>query len=147
MSARPQRALLALAALAPCTPAHADVIVPAAGLIKAFAFADQGGWGVEATLDWLRTDCGAAPGLGLIYQYETGARQLVGVQVFEPGYGAEAGLAIRSGEAWTYTLHLAPFLASGVVSGALRFGVPLHADAAFEFGLVLALKAPWLIEI
>lgn len=149
MSARPLRAALALLALAasPVTPARADVIVPAAGVIKAFAFDDKGGWGLEATLDWLRTDCGAAPGLGLIYQYETGSRQLVGVQVFEPGYGAEAGLAIRSGDARTYTLHLAPFLASGVVSGALRFGVPLHTGAAFEFGLVLALKAPWVIEI
>lgn len=141
------RGALLAAALWSARPAAADVIVPAAGLIKAFAFDDRGGWGVEATLDWLRTDCGAAPGLGLIYQYETGARHLAGVQLFEPGFGAEAGLAIRADSRRRYALHLAPFLASGVLSGALRFAVPLHADAAFEFGLVLALKAPWVIEL
>jgi hypothetical protein len=128
--------------------ARADVIVPAAGITRALAFGDGGGWGLEATLDYLRTDCGAGPGLGLIYQWEAGgARQLGGVQVFAPGFGVEAGLAVRSEAGRSFTLHLAPFIASGVLSGALRFGVPLHSGAAFEFGLVLALKVPWVLEI
>lgn len=128
--------------------ADADVIVPAAGVTRALAFGEGGGWGIEATLDYLRTDCGAGPGLGLIYQWEAGgARQLGGVQVFAPGFGLEAGLAVRSASARSFAVHLAPFLASGVLSGALRFGVPLHAEAAFEFGLVLALKVPVVLEI
>lgn len=138
--------------------ANADVIVPAAGITRALAFGEGGGWGFEATLDYLRTDCGAGPGLGLIYQWEAGgARQLGGVQVFAPGFGVEAGLAVRSDSVRgdtarsetgrSFALHLAPFLASGVLSGALRFGVPLHSGAAFEFGLVLALKVPWVVEI
>lgn len=137
--------LIALAVLG-AGPARADVIVPAAGVTRAFAFDDRGGWGVEATVDWLQTDCGAGPGLGVIYQWE-GARQMGGVQLFEPGVGVEAGLAVRSTTTRAFSLHLAPFLASGVLSGALRFGVPLHAGAAFEFGLVLALKVPVIIEL
>lgn len=146
-AARPTPALaLALALTTPA--ARADVLVPAVGVTRALAFAEHGGWGLEATLDYLRTDCQAGPGVGLIYQYEGwGARHLAGVQLFEPGFGVEGGLAVRSTTERHYTLHVAPFLASGVLSGALRFAVPLHTGAEFEFGLVLALKVPVVIGL
>ena len=122
-------------------PAAADTLAPSVGGYYALAPGSTGGWGLEASLNWLQRGPTLLPGLGLLYQYEAaGDRQMGGVQVFEPGYGLELGLAHRAGDG--FGLHLAPFASAAVVHIAPRISVPLQAAGEFEYGVLLALKLP-----
>lgn len=139
-------ALVAVALGLAATPSLADTLAPSIGGLYAVAPGDQGGWGVEVTIDWLARDRALLPGVGALYQWEAdGARQVGGLQVFEPGYGLELGLAHRRGRG--LGLHVAPFASAAVVHVAPRITVPFEGRGVFEYGLVLALKLPAPIEI
>ncbi len=133
---------LAASALALLTSAAAgDTLAPSVGGYYALAPDTTGGWGLEASLNWLQRGPTLLPGLGVLYQYEAdGARQLGGVQVFEPGYGLELGLAHRRDAG--FGLHLAPFASVAVLHVAPRISLPLQESAAIEYGLLFAVKLP-----